>query len=218
MARLKALLCSTGLLISLGSGLAVAGPCTGQIADLEKLAASSGTATTAAPVTTGSTQAPTGGSTAGAGTPPGISAAKGMVPAQQAGAAQQAAPSPSASSSGPSDAKPGGTGEQAGMAPGVSAAKGMTNSTGTASGATAQAPSPAPQNLAASAQDTRAQQQGLPTAAQTAQQQTHSGGGAASSNPQFAAALNRARQADLQGNQADCTSALNEAKGLIGSH
>jgi hypothetical protein len=104
----------------------------------------------------------------------------------------------------------GGQGQGQG-APGVSAAKGMTAAPSNAPGAN-QPAGTVTQNLATSAQDVQAQQHGLPTAAQAAQQNAQ---GQPTPNPQLLVALNNARQFDLQGNEAGCMKALDEARSLM---
>lgn len=222
MAKIGRLLCATGSLLVLDTGFAVAGPCTGQIAELERIAHMSGTsgagASSAGPASTGATPAHPGAQGTAA-QPPGISAAKGMMTTPGATATTESArpesSSPpsgsgtSASAPGP-NAAPGGTGQAAGTAPGISATKGM------AGGNASPTATVAPPSLATSAQDVRAQQQGQPTAAQAGSHPTS--GGRAAADPQVMTALNNARQLDLQGKESECMQAVENAKRLVGSH
>jgi len=71
----------------------------------------------------------------------------------------------------------------------------------------------ATQDKAASPQDVRSQTQGQPTSSQIA-----SGATPAPDRAKLVeAALGRARSADQQGDASECTSALNEAKSLLGT-
>ncbi|MEZ0168501.1 hypothetical protein [Microvirga sp. TS319] len=71
----------------------------------------------------------------------------------------------------------------------------------------------ATQDKAASPQDVRSQIQGQPTSSQIASGATP----APDRAKQVEAALGRARSADQSGNATDCTNAINEAKGLLGT-
>lgn len=71
----------------------------------------------------------------------------------------------------------------------------------------------ATQDKAASPQDVRSQTQGQPTSSQIA-----SGAAPAPDRAkQVEAALGRARSADQRGDATDCTNAVNEARGLLGT-
>lgn len=205
-------LAGAALVFALGTGAAMAGPCTGQIAQLEQELGAKGMTTTSSPSSTGSTQGTTGGNA----TAPGISAAKGIMPAPgstlQAEQNRQGQASNAASGSAPNPtAMAGGQGPAAGGAPGISATKGMQAAPSNAPGGN-QPAGTVTQNRATSAQDVRAQQQGLPTAAEAGGQMAQ---GTTNTNPQLLVALNNARQADLQGNEQACTKALEEARGYI---
>ena len=219
MARIGALLSGTSLLLTLNMGAALAGPCTGQIVEVEAMARTSGTS---AGATTGSIQNQAGTSGAQPATAPGISAAKSIIPApgstlegEAARVGQGPAGAGAAASTG-STASPGGTGPQAGAAPSVSSTKAMTGAPSDTPGVNPPAAGAMTGTLATSPQDVAAQQQGQPTAVQAGTQQL-AGQQAGGSNPQLLTALNNARQFDLQGNASECTNALNEARRLIGS-
>lgn len=187
------LLLASSALFVLALGPASAGPCTDQIAEVQKamssMDAGSGPTMGAKPgtgPTITSSTAPTG-------------ADAGAAPGQSAAAPRSSATVPNVS------ANPAQT-PRAGEAPKTDATVAMNA---------------AADRRATSAQDVRAQQQGQPTSAQIAQGTTQSGTGASQPQPdkmmQVNAALDRARAADQRGDGVGCTQAIGEAKGLVGN-
>lgn len=206
-------LIGTALAVTCCAGAALAGPCTGQIAQLQQqvgTAPAGGGTSTSSPTATGTTSG-----SAASQTPPGISAAKGITAAPgstlSADQARQNQAAASSTSGANPAAQPGGAATAKEGSPGISAMKGATAAPANAPGAN-QPAGTVTGNLATSAQDVRAQQQGLPTAAEATKQGSQAG---AARNPQILVALNNARQFDLQGKEADCMKALDEARALM---
>lgn len=189
------LLVASSVLFVLGLSPSWAGPCTDQIAEVQKTMSSMDAGS--GPTMGASPQNP--GPTSTAAATPGTSAAS------PAGAGQSTGGAPGSSATVPNvSSNPAGT-QRAGEAPKTDATVAMNT---------------ASQNRATSAQDVRSQQQGQPTSSQIAQGSAQPGGGTQPQSDkmmQASAALDRARAADQQGNSGACTQAINEAKQLVGN-
>ena len=194
MTSKRRLLLASSVLFASGLGPAGAGPCTDQIAEIQKTASSMDAGS--GPTMGASPQNPGPTSTAAA-TP-------GAAAASPAGAGQSVDGAPGSSATVPNVSTNPAQTQRAGEAPKTDATVAMNTVS---------------QNRATSAQDVRSQQQGQPTSAQIAQGSAQPSGGTqaqADKLMQLNAALDRARAADQQGNSAACTQAVNEAKQLVG--
>jgi hypothetical protein len=196
------LLLASSALFALGLSPSWAGPCTDQIAEIQKTM-SSMDAGSGPTMRAGSAQNPnTTSSTAPNPGSPGSS---------PAGAGSNAAAGQSTS----------GTAGSSATVPNVSANPAQTQRAGEAPKTDATvAMNTASQGRATSAQDVRSQQQGQPTSSQIAQGSAQPASGSqpqADKMMQVNAALDRARTADQQGDNEGCTRALGEAKQLVGT-
>lgn len=189
------LLLASSALFALGLSPSWAGPCTDQIADVQKTMSSMDAGS--GPTMGVSPQNPGPSSTA--------SATPGTSAASPAGAGQSTGSAPGSSATIPNvSANPAQT-QRAGEAPKSDATVAMNT---------------ASQNRATSVQDVRSQQQGQPTSSQIAQGSAQLSGGTQPQSDkvmQLTAALDRARATDQQGNAGACTQAINEAKQLVGT-
>jgi len=192
MTSKRHLLLASSALFALGFSPSWAGPCSDEIAGLQKTMSSmdAGSGPTMGsvpnPATTSSTVPASGGSGAPSGSAAGNAAAgsSATVPNVSANPAQT---------------------PRAGEAPKTDATVAMNT---------------ASQGRATSAQDVRSQQQGQPTSSQLAQGSAQPAGGTqaqADKMMQATAALDRARAADQRGDNTACTQALGEAKQLVGN-
>jgi hypothetical protein len=190
---MSAFLLASGVLIAPGLSVALAGPCSDQIAELSRV-----TSGGASPATTGSTASPGAGTATADGRSgtAAMSAAAGQAATSPEDVRRQQEGRPTTAQA-TSQALPATTG---------STPPGAATATADGRGGTA-AMSAAAGQAATSPEDVRRQQEGRPTTAQAANQ-------ASDRIPLAKAKLDQARALDEQGN-AGCTALVNEARAAL---